>query len=107
MLVDLGVDDQTFVNSLAAALNPGGRLIIYNLCPAPAPADKPYIPWADGRCPFPKEMWTKAGLEVVAFDVNDDAEARRLGKALAWDQSGMNLEHDLFAWYTIVRKPAK
>lgn len=108
MLVDLGVEDAAFVKALYEIMNPGGWVLIYNLCPAPAPPDKPYIPWADGRCPFPKEMWESAGFKVVAFDVNDDEAARAMGKALGWDQgpNGMDIEKDLFALYTLVRKPA-
>src|SRR5258708_25739380 len=65
MLVHLGVPDSAFVRAVYAALKPGGRAMIYNLCPAPAPTDKPYIPWADGRCPFPRDAWERAGLRVV------------------------------------------
>jgi len=106
MLVDLGVDDESFVRALYATLKPGGRVLIYNLCPAPAPPGKPYIPWADGRCPFPKPMWESAGFRVLAFDAKDDQAARLMGRALAWDQgeSPMDLENDLFAWYTLLEK---
>jgi SAM-dependent methyltransferase len=106
MLVDLGVDDSAFVAALAAALRPGGLLIIYNLCPPPSPPDKPYIPWADGRSPFPHEMLNAAGFDILAFDQNDDAAARALGHALGWDQGAgaMTLETDLFALYTLARR---
>jgi len=106
MLVDLGVDDAEFVKALFGALKPGGWVLIYNLCPAPAPADKPYIPWADGRCPFPREMWEAAGFIVKAFDVKDDEAARAMGKELGWEVDDMDLENDLFAWYTLVQRPA-
>lgn len=105
MLVDLGVEDAEFVKALFAAVKPGGWVLVYNLCPAPAPPDKPYIPWADGRSPFPREMWEGAGFKVVAFDAKDDEAARAVGKALGWDKDGMDLEKDLFAWYTLVQKP--
>lgn len=104
MLVDLGVPDEEYVKAVHAALKPGGWLVIYNLCPAEAPADKPYIPWADGRCPFPREMLEKAGFEVVAFDVVDDGPAREMGRTLGWERQGMKLEQDLFCWYTVARK---
>jgi hypothetical protein len=107
MLVHLGIPDEGFVHSLYATLKPGGVAIIYNLCPAPAPEGKPYIPWADGRCPFPREMWEKAGFRVIAFDVNDDAPARTMARALGWDKSGMNVDADLFAWYSVFQKPAE
>lgn len=105
MLIDLGVSDERYLAKLFEILNPGGWVMIYNLCPAPAPADKPYIPWADGRCPFTQEAIRAAGFEVVEFDRDDSEQARRMGDLLGWDDSGMNLKDDLFAWYTLLRKP--
>lgn len=107
MLVKLGVEHEVFVQALFDALNPGGIVLIYNLCPAPAAPDKPYIPWADGRSPFPEAMYQKVGFRVLAYDRQDDAAARALGKALGWDQgrSAMDLEKDLFAWYTLLQRP--
>ncbi len=105
MLVDLGVTDQAFVQTLYAALKPGGKVLIYNICPAPSPPGKPYIPWADGRCPFPRSMWEAARFRVLAFDQDDSPAVRRLGHALAWDAGGQaDLEKDLFAHYTLVEK---
>lgn len=107
MLVHLGVDDSTYVATLARILKPGGFALIYNLSPAPAPPGKPYIPWADGRCPFPRTMWEGAGFEVLAFDVDDSEVARMMGHALAWDDpegGKMDLANDLFAHYTLVRR---
>jgi SAM-dependent methyltransferase len=108
MLVSLGVDDAAFVQAVARRLRPGGQFLVYNLCPAPAPEGQPYIPWADGRCPFPRELLEKAGLEVLAFDQPDDAAARALGAALGWDrgEGAMDLQNDLFAWFTLARRPA-
>jgi hypothetical protein len=106
-LVHLGVSDSAFVAVLYSILKPGGRVMIYNLCPAPAPPGKPYIPWADGRCPFPAEMWQRAGFFVMFFDRDDSEAARRMGHALGWDrgESPMDLEKDLFATFTLVTKP--
>jgi hypothetical protein len=104
MLIDLGVDDATYVKALHDSLKPGGYVMIYNLCPAQAPADKPYIPWADGRCPFEKSLLEQTGFEVVAYDVVDDEPMRELGRALGWADMGMKLETDLFAWYTVLRR---
>ena len=110
LLVHLGVSDSAYVAALYAAVKPGGRVIIYNLCPAPAPADKPYIPWADGRCPFPEAMWRAAGFRVVVFDRDDSPAARAMGHALGWDAGGagaMDLAHDLFATWSLFEKPAR
>jgi len=106
MLVDLGVSDEAYVKALRDALKPGGVVLIYNLSPAPAKPGEPYKPWADGRCPFPREAWEKAGFAVVAFDVNDDKPAREMARLLKWDAppTKMDVENDLFALYTVVRK---
>lgn len=106
MLVKLGVSNDEFVGHLARILKPGGKILIYNLCPAQKPDPKDYIPWADGRCPFPREMLEKHGLRVVEFDKNDDEWARKMGRAIGWDKDGMDLEKDLFAWYTLLEKPS-
>ena len=73
-----------------------------------APPGKPYIPWADGRSPFPRAMLDSAGFQVLEFDAEDSPEARRMGHALGWDDpdgAKMDLEHDLFATYTLLRRP--
>jgi hypothetical protein len=106
-LVQLGVSDEEFVAAVFESLLPGSLFVIYNLCPAPAPPGEPYIPWADGRPPFTREAFEAAGFEVLAFDQDDTANIRALGRALAWDQGeeAMDLENDLFAWFTVVRRP--
>lgn len=106
MLIDLGVSEVTFVRAMFDALRPGGHVMIYNICPAPAPADKPYIPWADGRCPFPRKMLQSAGFTILAFDKDDSKAVRKMAHALGWDagERGMDLENDLFAHYTLLRK---
>jgi len=105
-LVNLGVDDATFLKAVASALKPGGWFVIYNLSPAPNAAGKPYIPWADGRCPFSAEDLAAAGFETLVRDAVDDKAARALGAALGWDKppDNMKLADDLFALVTIARK---
>lgn len=108
-LIDLGVSDEAFLAAVHRALKPGGRILVYNLFPAQAPLDKPYIPWADGRSPFSRAQWEKAGFKVLAFDENDDARIRAVAHALGWDrpegdEPGMNLEKDLFGLYSLFEK---
>jgi hypothetical protein len=81
-------------------------VLIYNICPAPAKTGEKYIPWADGRSPFPKEMWESAGFKVFTFDHDDSPAVRVMGRALGWDQGegAMDLENDLFGVYTLVEK---
>ncbi len=106
MLVHLGVSDSAFVAQLARSVKRGGLVVIYNLSPAPAPPGKPYIPWADGRCPFPREMWEAHGFDVLAFDEDDGPAARAVGRALGWDagESGVKLDTDLFALASVFRR---
>lgn len=106
-MIQLGVEDAVFVRKLSEILKPGGRVMIYNLTPAPNAPDKPYRPWADGRCPFQRKMWEDAGFRVLAFDQDDSVGARELAHALGWDSgdSPIDLEKDLFALYTLVEKP--
>jgi SAM-dependent methyltransferase len=108
-LLNLDVDDARFVRALHDALKPGGRVLIYNISPAPSPPDQPYKNWADGRCPFAREVWEAAAFRILAFDRDDSATIRRFGHGLAWDQgeSAMDLGNDLFAQYTLVEKPAQ
>lgn len=108
-LIDLGVTDEVFLKSVHGALKPGGLLVIYNLAPAPAPANKPYIPWADARSPYTKKQYESAGFKVLAFDINDDQVAREMGRKLGWDKNSKgeilaDYEKNLFALYTIVQK---
>src|SRR5207249_114387 len=106
LLVDLGADDPTFLKAVAAALKPGGRLVIDNLSPAPNAAGRPYLPMADGRCPFAAADLAAAGFETLVRDGADDQAARALGAALGWDKppSNMRLDDDLFALVTVARK---
>jgi hypothetical protein len=104
MLVQLRVDDETFVRAMYDLLKPGGFALIYNLAPAPSKPEEPYKHWADGRSPWPRELYERVGFAVIAYDTDDNEQARAMGKALGWDED-MNLETDLFGLYTLLRKP--
>lgn len=107
MRIDLGVSDAEFLDTLAAALNAGGWVMIYNICPAPAPPDRPFLPWSDGRSPFSKEDLERAGFEVIAFDRDDTESVRAMARLLGWDTGDeqIDIAHDLFGTYTLFRKP--
>ncbi|HXI01800.1 MAG TPA: hypothetical protein VNI57_01360 [Candidatus Saccharimonadales bacterium] len=104
-LVHLEVDDATFLSNVRDSLVAGGLFMIYNLSPAQNPPGKPWLPWADGRCPFTREQLTGAGFEVLVYDEDDTAAAREMGRRLGWDKKGMDLDKDLFGHVTLVRKP--
>ena len=106
-LVRLGVDDGTYLRNVFDSLKPGGVFLIYNLCPAQAPADKPYIPWADGQCPFPRSLLEHSGFEVIEFDHEDRTIALDCWMALGINDGKSREEtgKDLFAWYTLCRRP--
>ncbi len=105
--IDLGMADASFLEALRDGLKPGGFALIYNLGPAPAPPGQPYRPMADTRSPFSKADWEAAGFRVDAHDRDDTPAARALGAALSWGEGpgAMDLETDLFATYTLARKP--
>lgn len=105
-LVHLGVSDEAFVKAVYDALKPGGLFVIYNISPAQAPADQPYIPWADGRCPFDREMCQNAGFEVLAWDEDDQAAILDWWQALRYDEGKPREEaaKDVFAHFTVLRK---
>ena len=109
MLVDLGLRDDAFLGALFELLKPGGHLMIYNICPKQNDYEhgEQYVPWADGRSPFSKEQFEKAGFRVVILDRDDSEACVNMAKILGWDQGegAMNLKDDLFAHFTLVEKP--
>jgi SAM-dependent methyltransferase len=106
-LVRLGTDDGTFLRQVHAALKPGGLFLIYNISPAQNPADKPYLPHADGQCPFTREQLKAEGFEVIEFDHEDRDKVVQIWQALGINEGkpAEETRKDLFAWYTLCRKP--
>jgi SAM-dependent methyltransferase len=107
--IHLGVDDATFLAAVYRMLVPGGRFLIYNICPGPNRPGKPYVTWADGRSPFSREAFATAGFRVLAFEQDDLQATRALGHALGWDNpdgedAAMDLVNDLQSQYTLVEK---
>jgi hypothetical protein len=85
-LVHLGVDDETFLRRVFECLEPGGLFLVYNLYGPQAPPDQPYRPWATGGFPFPRELAERTGFEVVHWNRDDSEGARRMGRALGWNE---------------------
>jgi SAM-dependent methyltransferase len=107
-LIDLGADDGAVLASFFAALKPGGWFLIYNICPALTPPDKPFVPWSDGRSPYTRAQWEGAGFEVVALDVDDAPAVSRIAHVLGWaddPEDPWDVDHDLSVLYTLVRRP--
>ncbi|MEP7155793.1 MAG: hypothetical protein ABI905_08465 [Betaproteobacteria bacterium] len=110
--ITLGVTDDAFLKAIHNALNPGGKMIIYNLYPKPPDAKGAYNPQADARSPFSREQYEKAGLEVIAINIEDHAAARAMGRLLKWDRNDKgevtsNLDDTIYAMYTIVGRRSK
>ncbi len=105
--VDLGVQNEKFVEEVFKRLRPGGLFLIYNLSPAQAPEPEKWLPQADGRSPFPRELLEKAGFEVLEFDTDESAPARKMAYALKWNEGAqpIDVEKDLFGLYTLCRRP--
>jgi SAM-dependent methyltransferase len=105
-LVHLGVSDGEFLKSVHDALLPGGVFVIYNICPPQNPPDKEYIPWADGLSPFAREDFEKAGFEVLAFDVDDQAWVLDCFAKLGYTDGVAREEaaKQYFCWCTVVRR---
>lgn len=99
----LGVSDEVFLRAIHDLVAPGGYAMIYNITPPPNGPGLPYRTWADGRSPFSRESWQAAGFDVIAFDVDDSAAARAQARALGWDRDA-NVDENIFAMYTLVRK---
>jgi SAM-dependent methyltransferase len=108
-LLGLDVEDAAFVKVIYESLKPGGRVLIYNISPAPSPPGQPYKNWAEGRCPFAREVWESAGFRVLAFDRDDSETIRKFAHALGWDrgESPIDLKADVFALYSLMEKPAR
>jgi hypothetical protein len=103
--LELGVDDQAFLAAVHDALKPGGRFLIYNICPRPTPEGQPFVPWSDGRSPFTREQFGRAGFTVKAFDADDTAFVRTMGHLLRWDvDEQFDLQNNLSVLYTLVER---
>lgn len=103
----LGLPDEEYLKRLWTLLKPGGRMLVYNLCPAPNPVGGPSNPGADCRSPFSQAQWQGAGFRVRDFDRSDTPDVRTVAKALGWDQGAGRIDVDtnLFAIYTLVERP--
>ncbi|MCC6284014.1 MAG: class I SAM-dependent methyltransferase [Phycisphaerales bacterium] len=106
MMLELGVDRLDYLRAVHDVLKPGGIFLIYNICGPQAPEDQPYLPMADGRCPWTVDELNAAGFDVIFHDIDDHLSIRAQSRALGWDQPpySMDLDHDTFAWYTLARR---
>lgn len=107
--MDFGVEPTAFLERLLAAMKPGGLVVFYNLGGRPPAEGEAYNPPTDIASPWSKTEYEDIGFEVLALDTDDSTVARRYAHALGWDADGrgMVLERDLFASYTVLRRPAK
>ncbi len=98
--VGWGMDDRAVLGHLFDAMKPGGLVVVYSL----GPKREPGKPQSDIANPWPREAWEAAGFEVLAYDTDESAWARSMGRALGWDKQ-MDLENDLFGVYSMFRRP--
>lgn len=96
-------EEATVLATIFGEIKPGGLFMIYNFTPPQTPE---YVPMADGRSPFSKEALEKAGFEVLVFDADDTAAARALARLLPWEQPDFHPESELFATWTLARRPS-
>ena len=50
-IINLGVDDKTFLAAIHRALAPEGLFAVYNIYPKQVAPKDGYLPWATGDCP--------------------------------------------------------
>ena len=103
-MIDLGVDDETFLKTIYTALKPGGYVVIYNLAGAKAKDSEPFNPSAEGENPFPQDLWEKVGFTTLAYDEVDSPAIRKLGEVFGWGKP-QDLETSFFSWYSVFKKP--
>lgn len=103
-LINLGLPDADYLRSLLATLRPGGRLLVYNVCPSPNPAV--YDPDSDCRNPWTRADWQAAGFIVRDFERNDTEIARQYATALGFDKPPLSVRIDeLYAVYSLFERP--
>lgn len=102
-MIDLGGTREQYLARVHQLLKRGGHFLIYNLHGQRSEDAATYKPWTDGRSPFTRAQLQQAGFEVLAFDKDDTDKARQVAVALGW-AAQMNLEKDLFATYTLLKK---
>lgn len=97
-----GMSDEQAVQHFFDALAPGGIVLIESLGPKPDPTK----PWSDIANPWDRSAWESVGFEVLAHDADESEFVRAQGMALGWDER-MDLENDLYAVYSVYRKPTE
>ena len=103
-LLNLGMSEADYLRSLRDTLRPGGRLLVYNLCPGPNPAF--YDPESDCRSPWSRADWQAAGFVVRDFERNDTEIARQYAVALGFDKPPISVPIDnLYAIYSLLERP--
>ena len=108
MLIDLGVDDATFLSHVYEAMNPDGVVLVYNIHPPQSSPDEQYKPWAYGETPWQREQVEAAGFNVIAWHVDDTEAIHDLGVKLGWNANAADdaeFEKNFRAMVTILKKP--
>jgi hypothetical protein len=78
--------------------------MFYNVGAKPPADPERYSPPTDIACPWSVQELADIGFEVLAHDVEDSETIRAFGHLLGWDELG-DLDEEIFARYTILRRP--
>jgi len=76
----LGMSSAAFLRAIRGSLRPGGQFAVYNLYPTSTTR----TPWAWRGPPFARRTWSRAGFELLHYEVDDSVAARAIARALRW-----------------------
>jgi hypothetical protein len=97
LVVNLGVPDSVFVQTIFESLQPDGIFIMYTIS----------SPKGNSHCPFQESMLRAAKFDIVAYDQDDSPGARAMLRVLHQGQAGQLTvpDDESTATYTVLRKP--
>ncbi|MCA9278795.1 MAG: hypothetical protein H6815_11445 [Phycisphaeraceae bacterium] len=104
-VINLGVNDEIFLQHMFDALEPNGLLVVYNIYPPQNPPDEQYMPWATGEFPFDRTLVEGIGFEVIKWNVDDTPTAQAMAQRFEWaDESTLD---QFLGMYTILKRPVQ
>ena len=104
----LPCEPDAYIESMSAALAPGGRFICYAYGPIQPRIPSHTLPYSDVMLPIPAEAIEKAGLEIVTLDADDTLFLQGASIATGFDEPMVRTEDEMPSMttaYTILVKP--